>query len=72
MVERVILHGLLQKAKLDAEAVKVKAFPGGKGFRVWRQTKVGWTFVAEMVSAEDVEDFIVAQLTQVEGVDAPR
>lgn len=67
-----VQHGLIQKAKRDAEAVKVKALPGGKGFRVWRHTKAGWRFVAEMVSEEDVEDFILAQLTQVEGVDAPR
>lgn len=59
-----VLHGLIQKAKLDATNLNVKAYPGGKGFRVWRQTELGWTLIADMASTQDVEDFMVSQLTQ--------
>jgi hypothetical protein len=67
-----VLHGLIQWAKLGADGIKVKAFPGGKGFRLWRQTEVGWDHIADMKHARDVEDFLVAQLSQVEPTDAPR
>jgi hypothetical protein len=58
------LHGLIQKARKDAEALPYKFMPGGNGVRLWRRWTSGWGLIGELQSAEDAEDFLVGKLTQ--------
>lgn len=53
-----VVHGLLQKARKDAEALPYKFCPGGKGVRLWRLYPVGWAIVGELVTADDAVDFL--------------
>lgn len=57
------IHGLLQKARIDASTTPYRIFPGGKGFRIWL-IDGGSSFVAEVVHREDAEDFLVGKLCQ--------
>lgn len=61
-----VVHGLLQKARKDAEALPYKFCPGGKGVRLWRRYPVGWAIVGELITADDAEDFLMSKLTQEE------
>lgn len=61
-----ILPGLIQKALRDANDLKTtcQAQRGGQGYRLWKMTALGWSQVGELADGQDVEDFMVAQLTQ--------
>lgn len=61
-----ITHGLLQKAKRDANEIPWKICPGGMGFRAWTNETGQWSFVAEFRHKTDAEDFLVSKLTQEE------
>jgi hypothetical protein len=58
-----LLHGLIQRAKLQAEQIPYKLYPGGKGVRVWRFSPIGWVIVGEL-TRDEAEDFLVGKLTQ--------
>lgn len=59
----VIVHGLIQKAKLDAEALKLTCLINSAG-QIWRRTGCGWSLEGTLDKRQDREDFLVAQLTQ--------
>lgn len=63
MAER-LLHGLIQKAKLQAEALRYVITFGADG-TIYRMTPTGWrTDDSKLSDARDREDFLVAQLSQ--------
>lgn len=61
-----LVHGLIQKAKRDAENAPYKIYPGGEGFRLWRLTSTGWTIIGTLKHRQDAEDLILAKLPQPE------
>lgn len=61
-----ILHGWLQKARLDAEGLgkRYRSKPDGA---LWRYSpQIGWVKVGQFTSWDDVEDFLVSKLCQME------
>lgn len=58
------VHGLIQKALIDASTLPYKIYPGGRGFRLWTMTPVGWKSIGELSDPQDAEDFLVGKLTQ--------
>jgi hypothetical protein len=63
MTER-LLHGLIQKALIDANTLPYVSYNGGKGKRIWRKSVMGWNCIGELSSDQDAEDFLVGKLTQ--------
>jgi hypothetical protein len=59
-----IVHGLLQKARHDAEALPYRYKNEGDKIKVWKLHPVGWVVIGHLLSIEDAEDFLVGKLTQ--------
>jgi hypothetical protein len=64
MGERV-LPGLIQKAKLDAEALPLRMTINAAG-QIRKRGPRGWIRAGDLPDRQDREDFLVAQLTQEE------
>lgn len=62
MAER-ILHGFIQKAKLDAEASRLRMMINTAG-QVWKHDGFTWQPSGSLPDKQDREDFLVAQLSQ--------
>lgn len=60
--DRVIPHGLLQKARIDAAAVDLCIRPGVGRWTVWRMGPAGWVWNAEFADRADAEDYLVGKL----------
>ena len=60
------LHGLIQKARIDASLSEYRSHPlsNGKGYTLWRKSPVGLIQVGMVASKEDAEDFLLSKLTQ--------
>lgn len=60
-----IVHGLLQKARIDASALGYRVRPGlTKPWTVWRMTPVGWAWDADFAHADDAHDYLLSKLSQ--------
>jgi hypothetical protein len=58
-----VLHGLLQKAKQDAENLHHRLRVGNDG-KVWCMMQFGWKVTGELIDPMDREDFLLSKLTQ--------
>ena len=59
----IVLHGLIQKAKLDAEALPIRLQINTAG-QIWKHDGFQWRPSGTLPDKQDREDFLVAQLTQ--------
>lgn len=66
MSEARIVHGLLQKALIDANRICAEIRIGSDG-SIWRMTPSGWKASPDrLTNPRDREDFLVGKLTQEE------
>lgn len=72
MSQRLIPHGLLQWAALQAERTGYRVKPSRHGVTVERRVPTGWKWVADFADRDDAEAFVFGGLTQIEPTDAPR
>lgn len=58
-----VLHGLIQKAKIQAEDLHTRLRAGSSG-DVWEMRQYGWVKTGQLIDPQNREDFLVSQLTQ--------